>query len=69
MTDQDAAINKVIVDIFEEITKWKNKRLSKHETRCCKIEYHRGFHEGLRLGGAIVLARRVFDEVEEEETE
>ena len=68
MTDQEKAINEALNAIIEEIEKWK-KRKKRFEDLCCVYEREGGFQEGLRLSGAIVRARLISDEIEEEEAD
>ena len=65
MTDQEKAIEKVLDGIVEDILKWQNRK-AQIDDRCCSVERERGFKEGLRLGGAIVRARYIQEEADEE---
>jgi len=66
MTEQEKAIEEVLDGIVAEILKWQNREIDPDWDHCTKSR-ERGFQEGLRLGGTIVLARYI--QVEEEETE
>jgi hypothetical protein len=63
MTDQEKAIEEVLDGIVAEILKWQNRKKETEDRSA--MEREKGFQEGLRLGGAIVRARYI--QVEEEE--
>ena len=63
MTDEEKAIEKVLDGIVEEILKWQNRKNQTDDRSL--MEREKGFQEGLRLSGAIVRARYI--QVEEEE--
>jgi hypothetical protein len=65
MTDEEKAIEKELDGIIEEILKWQNRKKVTEASDCCFREREKGFQEGLRLSGAIVRARYI--QVEEEE--
>ena len=65
MTDEEKAIEKELDGIIEEILKWQNRKKVTEASDCCFREREKGFQEGLRLGRAIVHARYI--QVEEEE--
>jgi hypothetical protein len=66
MTEQEKAINEVLNSIVETIAKWQNKKIAQRSDTCCAVERDRGFKEGLRLSGALVRARLIEEETEEE---
>ena len=65
MTDQEKAINEILNGIVEEIMKWQNRKKNIAD-KCCSRENERGFQEGLRLSGAIVRARFIEEEADDE---
>lgn len=65
MEEQDKAIEEVLDGIVEEILKWQN-RDKQLDGRCCSEQRENGFQEGLRLGGAIVRARYIQEEDDDE---
>ena len=69
MTDEEKAINRALNAIIETIAKWQNKKMPQRDATCCDKARDRGFKEGLRLSGALVRARLISDDIEEEETE
>lgn len=66
MTDQEKAIEEVLDGIIEEILKWQNRKKITEASDCCFREREKGFQEGLRLSGAIVRARYIQEEADEE---
>jgi hypothetical protein len=66
MTEQEKAINEVLNSIVETIAKWQNKKIAQRSDTCCAVERDCGFKEGLRLSGALVRARLIEEETEEE---
>lgn len=65
MTDEEKAIEKELNGIIEEIIKWQNRK-KQLDDKCCSFEREKGFQEGLRLSGAIVRARYVEEEADDE---
>lgn len=66
MTEQEKAINETLNAIIDEIAKWQKKK-DRNQDDLERIAFGRGFKEGLRLSGALVRARLISDEIEEEE--
>jgi hypothetical protein len=65
MTDQEKAINEALNAIIDEIAKWQNRKATTlKDSERIQREY--GFLEGLRLSGAIVRARLISDDIEDE---
>lgn len=66
MTKEEKAINEVLDGIIETIAKWQNKKIAQRSDTCCAVERDRGFKEGLRLSGALVRARLIEEETDDE---
>ena len=61
MDDQNATLNAIL----DQIDVWQ-RRPQPGRDRCCEVERERGFQEGLRLSGAIVRARLIKFEEDQE---
>jgi hypothetical protein len=57
--------NQLLQSIIDEIDIWQ-RRPQPGRDRCCEVERERGFQEGLRLSGAIVRARLIKIEEDQE---
>ena len=57
--------NHLLQSIIDEIDIWQ-RRPQPGQDRCCEVERERGFQEGLRLSGAIVRARLIKIEEDQE---
>lgn len=57
--------NQLLQSIIDEIDIWQ-RRPAQIQDRCCELTRERGFQEGLRLSGAIVRARLIKLEEDDE---
>jgi hypothetical protein len=65
MTEIEKAINEALTSIIDEIAKWQKKKEPMQDD-VLRMARDRGFKEGLRLSGALVRARLISDDIEEE---